>query len=268
MTNIAPKCVLSPIQQAWLQELGVDRRLLADALPTRLALEPTPASIPASDAAQGEPATEVQQSRLVTTSEQRAVPAQPLSSLPQDLGALRALVADCTQCGLHAGRHQAVFGEGQVETPTWMVIGEAPGDQDDETGKPFQGRAGRLLQTMFQTCGLSEQASFYYTNALKCRPRGGRAPRQSEIVTCLPFLQAQINQIRPSAILVLGWLAAQALLQKKTSLEMLRGDVHTYRAEHGDIPVIVTYHPAALLLKGQYKAQAWRDMHKARALLC
>ncbi|RII84133.1 uracil-DNA glycosylase [Neopusillimonas maritima] len=260
--------VLTPLQMAWLQELGLDRRLLQVAFDATQTDADKDADSPQGLKGQASTKPESEPAKLSGLPiKRKKVPAVVGHAiLPADLDSLKAEAARCTRCGLHAGRHQAVFGNGQTASPDWMVIGEAPGDHDDQVGLPFQGAAGRLLQLIFEASGLAPHASFYYANAIKCRPRGGRVPRKEEIEACLPFLQAQIEQIQPRAILVLGWLAAEALLQEKGDIEQLRERVHTYTAPHGRIPVVVTYHPAALLLRGRHKAQVWRDMQLARQL--
>ncbi len=268
MTAPERRSSLTPVQLAWLQELGLDRRML------QVTYETTqPASEPYSKSQQAS-------SKQATARLGRARPQETAASLerqtasvaahqvilPPDLQSLKAEATGCTRCGLHAGRHQVVFGGGSTDEPDWMVIGEAPGEHDEQVGSPFQGAAGRLLQVVFDASGLTGHSSFYYTNAVKCRPRAGRVPRKEEIETCVPFLHAQIDQIRPKAILVLGWLAASAVLHEKGSIEQLRERIHTYTASHGAIPVVVTYHPAALLLRARHKAQVWRDMLLARQL--
>jgi DNA polymerase len=259
---------LTPLQMAWLQELGLDRRILQVAFDIAEPggnLSSKPQQLPNKAlVARHEPALFKASGSLPKREKVPAVATPAI--LPADLDSLKAEAAHCTRCGLHSGRHQAVFGDGQIETPDWMVIGEAPGEQDDQVGRPFQGPAGHLMQRVFEASGLIPKAKFYYANVVKCRPRGGRVPRKEEIEACLPFLHAQIDQIRPRAILVLGWLAAQALLQEKGNIEQLRERVHTYSASYGQIPVVVTYHPAALLLRGRHKAQVWRDMQLARKL--
>lgn len=259
---------LTPLQVAWLQELGLDRRMLQVAFDTTQTGTDQNAKSQQESTGQSSltPASEPRKSSGLAPKRDNAPIVSSCVVLPTDLDSLKAEASACTRCGLHAGRHQAVFGNGQTDSPDWMVIGEAPGDHDDQVGLPFQGAAGRLLQLIFEASGLAPHASFYYANALKCRPRGGRVPQKEEIEACLPFLQAQIEQIRPRGILLLGRLAARALLQEEGDVEQLRERVHMYSAPHGQIPVVVTYHPAALLLRGRHKALVWRDMQLARSL--
>ena len=268
--------VLSVLQQAWLQELGLDRRALA-AWAQSDAVKPTP---PATQAAAPAPAA-ARASRPEPSSFQRARPAMPAAptavtpkaapavSLPDGWDDLLSHVAACVACDLHTGRSQAVFGHGATETPDWMLIGEAPGDQDDKAGLPFQGKAGVLLHAMLASIGVpvQEPAAIYYTNIVKCRPLGNRPPRAEEIAACRPYLLRQIAVIKPLRVIALGRLAAQALLGVDEELEALRGRVHHLTGDDGSsTPVIATYHPAALLMRPQHKADAWRDLLLARSL--
>ena len=293
MTSSQSAIALTATQAAWLAELGIDRKLLAtladtSALFASARIAPgagvTPVNVPSSgqetpaskrtDAAVGSPPMHrapVQSvaQKLAATQPVDATPVQPVRrvDLPADLALLAQTVVGCQACGLHASRHQTVFGDGQTSAPHWMIIGEAPGDHDDHLGLPFQGKAGELLSTMLAAAGILPQASVFYTNLLKCRPKGGRTPRADEIQACLPYLQQQIALVRPSGLLVLGWQAAQALVGQRASLDQLRGQVHRYTDRGVDIPMVVTHHPASLLLRGQYKAAAWQDLHLARAAL-
>jgi DNA polymerase len=184
--------------------------------------------------------------------------------MPQDWAELEAHVAACQGCSLFSGRSQTVFGAGPAESVDWMVIGEAPGEQDDRLGIPFQGKAGELLQAMLGCIGLGPESSVFYTNLIKCRPRGNRTPSPEEIAACLPYLQRQIALLKPRRILALGRVAALALLGDESDFEQLRGSAHRFRSETGiEIPVIVTYHPASLLSRSQHKANAWRDLNLA-----
>ncbi|HEY9572652.1 MAG TPA: uracil-DNA glycosylase, partial [Pusillimonas sp.] len=167
----------------------------------------------------------------------------------------------------HTGRSQTVFGSGASHAPQWMLIGEAPGDFDDRAGLPFQGKAGVLLQAMLASIGLEADASVFMTNLVKCRPLGNRTPRPDEIAACKPYLQRQIALLKPQRILALGRLAAQAVLEVDAELDALRGQVHQVRSESGqEIPLVATHHPAALLMRPQHKADAWRDLNLARSI--
>lgn len=184
-----------------------------------------------------------------------------------DLAALREQVLQCRACALCEGRSQAVFGEGALASVEWMVVGEAPGDHDDRTGRPFQGDAGALLTGMLAAMGVADD-SVYFTNLIKCRPLGNRPPSRDEIAACLPYLRRQIALLAPRRILALGRLAAQALTGGGAELDQLRGAVHAFEGEDGRrIPLVVTYHPASLLLQPQHKPEVWRDLILARGVM-
>ncbi|MFN2309262.1 MAG: uracil-DNA glycosylase family protein [Gammaproteobacteria bacterium] len=183
------------------------------------------------------------------------------SATPNDWEALQAQVAACTRCDLHRSRTQTVFGVGNRQAD-WLVIGEAPGAEEDLRGEPFVGRAGQLLDAMLAAIGLSRQTNVYIANILKCRPPANRDPQPDEIACCEPYLAQQIALLRPRQILVVGRIAAQALLKTAVPLARLRGRVHSL-GETG-IPVIVTYHPAYLLRSPGDKRLAWEDLQLAR----
>ncbi|PLC54046.1 uracil-DNA glycosylase [Pollutimonas nitritireducens] len=188
--------------------------------------------------------------------------------IPQVWEDLQNFIAVCSACGLQAGRSQTVFGTGAVDAPEWLLVGEAPGEHDDKMGLPFQGRPGVLLQAMLSSIGVQESQVFF-TNLIKCRPLGNRTPRPEEIEACLPYLRRQISLLKPRRVLALGKLAAQALLGTDSELEALRGRVHHLSSQDGQIiPLVVTYHPAALLVRPQHKADAWQDLNLARAIVC
>ncbi len=168
-------------------------------------------------------------------------------------------VAHCTKCKLHATRTQGVLGVGD-RNADWLIIGEAPGADEDAQGEPFVGQAGRLLDAMLAAIGLARGENVYIANVLKSRPPGNRNPEPDEIAACLPYLQAQIELIRPKLIVALGRFAAQTLLQTDEAIGRLRGRVH----RHQGIPLIVTYHPAYLLRNLPDKARAWEDLCLAR----
>jgi DNA polymerase len=188
--------------------------------------------------------------------------------IPADWEGLRQHMAECVDCGLQAARSSVVPGGGQTHEPAWMVVGEAPGNRDDREGLPFQGKAGVLLRSMLSSIGIDSEAQVFFTNIVKCRPLGNRPPTPEEIAACKPYLDHQIAQVRPVRILALGTLAAQTLLGRQEGLDELRGAVHGLRDLSGrDIPVVATYHPAALLLRPQHKIDAWRDLNLARSLM-
>lgn len=172
---------------------------------------------------------------------------------------LRQRVAQCQQCELHKGRKQTVFGVGD-HNADWLIIGEAPGAEEDKQGEPFVGRAGKLLNSMLLAIGLRREQVFI-ANILKCRPPDNRDPRPEEVAACAGYLQAQINLIQPKIILAVGRIAAQNLMQTETAIGKMRGQRYHY-ADTG-IPVVVTYHPAYLLRSPREKRKAWQDLQLA-----
>lgn len=186
-----------------------------------------------------------------------------MSPTDNDWEPLRAAVAGCTRCGLHKSRTQTVFGVGRFNAD-WMIIGEAPGADEDIQGEPFVGRAGRLLNAMLLAIGLQREEVFI-ANILKCRPPNNRDPQASEVACCEPYLQRQIELIRPRIILAVGRIAAQNLLKTETSIGRLRGRIH--RLPGADIPLVVTYHPAYLLRKPSDKRKAWDDLKLAQGCM-
>lgn len=174
--------------------------------------------------------------------------------------ALRAQIAVCARCSLHCSRTQTVFGVGDP-VAKWLVIGEAPGAEEDKRGEPFVGRAGQLLDNMLAAIGLDRARNVYIANILKCRPPNNRDPQPDEVANCEPYLQQQIAHIRPRLILAVGRIAAQNLLKTDTPLTRLRGRVHRYGPQQ--TPLIVTYHPAYLLRSPGDKRKAWDDLQLA-----
>ena len=168
----------------------------------------------------------------------------------------------CTECHLAQTRKNFVFGAGNADAPV-MVIGEAPGRDEDEQGLPFVGAAGQLLTSMLAAIKLDRNKDVFIGNILKCRPPGNRNPESSEIVTCLPILRKQIEIIAPAAILLLGRIAAHSLLDINDSIAKMRGKVFSYNG----ISTMVIYHPAALLRNAQYKRPAWEDLQQFQQLL-
>ncbi|MCD6042989.1 MAG: putative phage polymerase [Burkholderiales bacterium] len=175
---------------------------------------------------------------------------------------LKAAVSGCTQCGLHKTRTQTVFGVGD-ENADWMLIGEAPGAEEDRLGDPFVGQAGKLLDNMLAAIGLSRRSNVYIANVLKCRPPGNRNPEPEEVAKCTPHLLKQIELVQPRLIVAMGRFAAQTLLDTDAAVGSLRGRVHRYAG----VPLVVTYHPAYLLRNLPDKAKAWEDLVFARKTL-
>ena len=177
-----------------------------------------------------------------------------------DWSALRAAVVACTACGLCKARTQTVFGVGH-EHAQWMIVGEAPGEQEDLRGEPFVGAAGRLLDRMLLSLQLTRAPAdpahqVYIANTLKCRPPHNRNPQPEELAHCLPFLERQVQLVQPRVILAMGRFAVQALLGTSEPVGRLRGKVHAWRGH----PLVVTYHPAYLLRQPAEKARAWADL--------
>ncbi|MCL4315701.1 MAG: uracil-DNA glycosylase, partial [Gammaproteobacteria bacterium] len=177
-----------------------------------------------------------------------------------DWETLERTVLGCTRCALHLSRTQAVFGVGN-HNAQWMVIGEAPGADEDRQGEPFVGRAGQLLNSMLKAIGLARE-EVHITNIVRCRPPGNRDPLPEEAATCEPYLKRQIELIKPRIILALGRIAAQNLLKTDIKIGALRGKRHVYPGT--EIPLVVTYHPAYLLRSPLEKRKAWDDLQLAR----
>ena len=210
-------------------------------------------------------------------SQQVMAPAAVVASVPQaqvtaalhnvntlDWNDLQTAVSACQACGLCKSRQHTVFGTG-LAPARWLIVGEAPGEQEDLQGQPFVGPAGQLLDNMLKAVGLSRGADVFITNVLKCRPPANRNPQPDEMAQCAPFLQRQIELVQPTVILALGRFAAQSLLQSSlpdvaaTPLGKLRGQVHSYENNSKRVPVVVSYHPAYLLRAPADKAKAWAD---------
>jgi uracil-DNA glycosylase len=227
-------------QTAMLREMGV--RLWVppeDEAPAQAAVAEAPAVVPAA----------------------RALSAAPTSNISTlAWPALREAVAACTACKLCESRRQTVFGVGHPRAH-WMIVGEAPGEQEDRQGEPFVGKSGQLLDSMLRaialTRGEAEPArQVFIANTLKCRPPGNRNPEPDELAKCEPFLIRQIQLVQPKIILAMGAFAVQSLLRSSEPVGRLRGRVHQYQG----VPLIVTYHPAYLLRNLVDKAKAWDDL--------
>lgn len=180
-------------------------------------------------------------------------------STPTTWDALRVAVNTCTRCKLHLTRTQGVLGVGDLNAD-WLIVGEAPGADEDAQGEPFVGQAGRLLDAMLAAIELKRGDNVYIANVLKSRPPGNRNPEPDEVAACMPYLLQQIELLQPKIILALGRFAAQSLLDTKNSIASLRGQVHQFQG----VPMIVSYHPAYLLRTLTDKAKAWEDLCLAR----
>ncbi len=211
---------------------------------------------------------QVWQSRL-----RGAEPAQESESAPEsveppkesatDWDTLKQQVATCAQCELSCQRTQAVFGVGDIEAD-YMVIGEAPGADEDREGEPFVGRSGKLLDQMLLAIGLQRE-QIYIANIVKCRPPNNRDPKPEEVACCEPYLKRQIALLQPKVILAVGRVAAHNLLKLNDPLGKMRRRDFTYSESH--TPVVVTYHPAYLLRSPQEKRKTWEDLLRSRSIL-
>ncbi len=220
-----------------------------------------PVTAPAVVARAAPPAAPVPAVPAVAAKPVPAVAMKPLADGVErmDWAALQETAAACQACDLCAQRKKSVFGVGDVQA-NWMVIGEAPGEEEDAQGEPFVGQSGQLLDNMLKAVGLSRKAQgdagVYIANAIKCRPPGNHNPSAQELATCAPYLARQVALVQPKIILLMGRFAVQSVLQKTEPLGKLRGQVHT----HQGVPVVVTYHPAYLLRNPADKAKAWADL--------
>lgn len=192
---------------------------------------------------------------------------RPLGVESMDWPALREAATTCSACRLCEGRTQAVFGVGH-ERAHWMIVGEAPGEQEDRQGEPFVGKSGQLLDNMLRAVGLTRQPEsperqVYIANTVKCRPPANRNPEPQELSQCEPFLVRQIALVQPRVILAMGRFAVQSLLRSNEPIGRLRGRVHAYEG----VPLVVTYHPAYLLRNPEDKGRAWEDLCLAREVL-
>lgn len=230
-------------------EAGRILEALAPAAPPAVAIPLSPPENAGAPSAQ--PATVVE-----------AMPSVPSEIASLDWEALAARVTACTACELHQGRLQTVFGVGHPQAQ-WMIVGEAPGAEEDKRGEPFVGRAGQLLTAMLAAAGLP-RPEVYIANILKCRPPDNRDPRPEEVMQCEHYLARQIALVQPRLILAVGRIAAQNLLKVQTPLSRLRGQRHSYGPR--EVPVVVTYHPAYLLRSPGEKRRAWEDLQFARQI--
>ena len=265
---------MNSLRNAYLDVLGIDRWVRRDAPSEEFDVqeiadaarpdahpavrqEPARREAPAPSAIHG-----LQPARRESVSEApRIVPVQraPLSG---DWAGLRDQIAACTACDqLCKTRTQTVFGVGN-QRAEWLIIGEAPGADEDRQGEPFVGRAGQLLNAMLLAIGLPRETVFI-ANVLKCRPPANRDPKPEEVSNCLPFLSQQIALLKPKIMLAVGRIAAQNLLATDAPLARLRGKLHRFGAD--DTPLVITYHPAYLLRTPADKRKAWEDLKFARA---
>lgn len=189
-----------------------------------------------------------------------------LSPAKDGLSQIAESIRSCAACPLHETRTNAVPGEG-AEQPLVLVIGEAPGAEEDASGRPFVGNAGKLLDKMLDSIGLSRERNTFIANMVKCRPPNNRDPRPEETAACAPFLERQIQEIKPRFILCLGRVAAQAMLHTDEPLGRLRGACIEAQIAGTAIPLLATYHPSALLRNEEFKRPAWEDLKLLKSRL-
>lgn len=266
--------------QQWAEAYGPDfsvpkgkaePRKATPAQPTPAAAAPAAAPAPAPEAPASEARGPEAPAPTAPAPAPRPAPAGPKKPEPaaeeQDeaaaaLRALRSDVLPCTRCKLHTGRRMTVFGEGNPHARV-MFIGEAPGAKEDQSGRPFVGPAGQLLDRIIEgAMGLRRQDVFI-ANINKCRPPNNRAPEPDEVAACLPFLKQQVEIVQPEVLVCLGRTAAQNLLGSSESTTAMRRRQH----EYADTPVIVTWHPAYLLREPSRKRETWEDIKKVNKLL-
>lgn len=243
---------LAPI---WRLRSSVEMVEMAEVSPAgQTAPPPAPASGPPAVA----PSPPARARTVAAPAPSRPQSAPDVSGLGWE--ALEQQIRDCQACALCERRTQAVPGVGDREAD-WLIVGEGPGAEEDQRGEPFVGQAGKLLDAMLAAIGLRRGQNVYIANAVKCRPPGNRTPEADEMATCRPYLERQIELIRPRIIVALGRPAAQSLLGGEVKIAAARGRLF----DRNGIPVVVTYHPAYLLRNPQDKAKAWEDLCFARA---
>jgi uracil-DNA glycosylase family 4 len=225
------------LRDQYLEAMGIERWVSRDRAPGTAAQQAVPGVPVAGSAVEGKPG---------------------ISAL--DWPDLESRVARCTRCALHETRTRTVFGTGN-RVAEWMIVGEAPGADEDRQGEPFVGRAGQLLTAMLAAIGFRRE-EVYITNILKCRPPGNRDPLPEEVACCHDYLERQVELVGPGLILVVGRIAAHNLLQTDLPIGRLRGRVHRYGK--AGIPLVVTYHPAYLLRSPLEKRKSWEDLQLAQ----
>jgi DNA polymerase len=249
-------------QRAMLQEMGI--RVWASPVPVA-------ASVPVVEAVVEKVVVPVVAAApVVPPAPVRVIALQPSGVAAMGWEDLRAAVSSCRACALCERRTQTVFGVGHPQAQ-WMLIGEAPGEQEDQQGEPFVGKAGQLLDNMLRAVGLTRSEApaheqVYIANVLKCRPPQNRNPEPQEVAQCEPYLLRQIALVQPKLILAMGRFAVQSLLKTGEPIGRLRGRVHEVPGMPG-VPVVVTYHPAYLLRNPLDKARSWEDLCLAREVM-
>lgn len=273
------KVPITAVQGGWLKAMGVDVPWIVVEQPTHTRAA---AGASAADSASSHTATQATTHTAATVTANTVdlkvrstenAHQQPVDSAAHiahvaglSLDALGDQIRQCQQCGLCKGRRHAVVGTGPVK-PSVLVVGEAPGPEEDAEGQPFVGLAGQLLDNMLGAIGLDRTQSVYITNVVKCRPPGNRNPQDDEIATCGLYLQRQIELLEPRVILALGRFAAQTLLKTELLVPQFREQTWHLTLKQRDIPVVVTYHLAHLLTRAVDKRLAWEDLKRVHALL-
>jgi DNA polymerase len=247
----------APMAPAEDVEVAAEPPTEAPAAPARVGRYEMPAAPAAKDAA---PAHADAPEGIVVGTSERALFGGKLDAVAS-LDGIAEMVRACSACGLVKGTKNAVPGEGNPNAD-FVLVGEAPGQNEDETGRPFVGQAGQLLTKILEAIKLSRE-DVYICNVIKHRPPNNRNPLPDEITACSPFLRRQIELLRPKVIVALGTFAAQTLLETKTPIGKLRGQVHRYYG----VPLVATYHPAALLRNPSWKRPTWEDVQLARRIL-
>jgi uracil-DNA glycosylase len=250
-------------RRGMLAEMGI--RLFPSAAPPPPPPQQAPTAVvtPAARQADEQPAPRATRSLVPPVAlPESLIAARPAGVESMQWDALADAVANCRACQLCEGRTRTVFGVGDTH-PEWLIVGEAPGENEDRQGEPFVGQAGQLLDNMLKAIGLDRRSKVYIANVLKCRPPGNRNPEAEEVAQCEPFLRRQVELLRPRIILAMGRFAAQTLLASTEPIGKLRGRAHEYLG----VPVVVTYHPAYLLRNLPDKAKAWTDLCLAQELM-
>ncbi len=241
-------------QRQYLAEMGIDVWVKRD-ISNAIDMEPVPAESQTLQVPNTQTQADIEQVK--------ASPENSISIKTMDWGELHKEVESCQRCSLSESRTQTVFGIGS-QTARLMIVGEAPGEEEDRMGEPFVGKAGQLLNSMLAAIGL-ERKSVFIANTLKCCPPQNRDPHPLETSQCEPFLQRQINLLNPALILAVGRVPAQQLLGVSTPIGKLRGQTYTH--ENSGIPLVVTYHPAYLLRSPKEKRKSWDDLRTVKKLL-
>jgi len=205
--------------------------------------------------------------QVESTEAQSLAPLDPKQLQVADINQLAHVAEDCSACALHQTRSRVIFGRGATQTVQWLVLADSPSDADDKTGVALDSHAGALLSAMLHSVGLDEHNDCYVTHLAKCRSMATQGPSAEEFAACNAFFLKQVDLLAPSYLLVLGQQAANQLLGSNEDIDQLRSKIHHWQSPQGrSIPVVVTYHPASLLLRPQHKANAWRDLSLVRGL--